>query len=40
MKCNSYKFIANPTLQLAGNKVAPECGTACIRVRASVDLII
>lgn len=39
MNCNSYKYIANPTLRLAG-KVAPEYGTAYIRVRASVDLII
>ena len=40
MKCNAYNYNVNPTLRLAGNKVALECGTAYIRVRASVDLII
>lgn len=39
MKCNAYNYNVNPTLRL-GRKVAPECGTAYIRVRASVDLII
>lgn len=39
MMYNSYKYNANPTLRLAG-KVAPEYGTAYIRVRTSVDLII
>ena len=39
MKCNSYKYIANPTLRL-GRKVAPAMGTAYICVPASADLII
>ena len=39
MKCNSYKYMANPTLRLSG-KVAPANGTAYFCVFASVDLII
>ncbi len=39
MMCNTYKYIANPTLRLGG-KVAPVNGTAYFSVFASVDLII
>lgn len=39
MSFKSYNYIANPTLRLGG-KVAPENGTACFYVFASVDLII